>query len=272
VNIPQTSYSQYFTTAMLGMQAYATETVRKISRIAKGIIYYGRAVFESTLYPGVCRLGRLNKFTITVSGTTIAAGSVKSVITHGYLKNGEVDASNSVTTVETDFDTNKNTTLAAHAADIAAAMEDCVTCVYGTTIVYTGDCEDIISVVTTFENPGQYDDLAASVAYTTADTAKNMLGISYLDHNRQQQIDGSTYFADTEPALIMSMGTVWVYSPESVTAKSSVYASVYGLSTDYSGYISDTTATNRVEIPYGAKFQENLDGAGLVPLTVNLPY
>lgn len=273
MNIPQTSYTMYFTEAILGMQALASEVARKISRTAAGIIYYGRAVIQSRLYDSVCRLPRANKFTITVTGTTMSAGHMVSVITHGTIANGEVAADTSATTVSTAFTSNLATTMIAHAADIAAALEDCYSCVRSSaTIVYIGDCEDITAVTTSFAGPGSGDDAAATAAITTDDTAADLLGVSYLTHNRQQQLTtGYTYFEDKEPVNIMQGGTLWVHGEEAMGPADAVYARLLVNSTKYAGYFGKSGDSSKCVAVSGAKLGKSIAAAGLVPLTVNWP-
>ena len=273
MNIPQTSYTMYFTEAILGMQALASEVARKISRTAAGIIYYGRAVVQSRLYDSVCRLPRANKFTITVTGSTMSAGNMVSAITHGTIANGEVAADTSVTTVTTAYTSNLATTMIQHAADIAAAMEDCFSCARASaTVVYIGDCEDITAVTTTFTSPGSGDNAAATAAITTEDDAADLLGISYLTHNRQQQLTtGYTYFEDKEPVNIMQGGTLWVYGEEAMGPADALYARLLVNSTKYAGYIGKSSDSSKCVALTGAKLGKSIAAAGIVPLTVNWP-
>jgi hypothetical protein len=273
MNIPQSTYTMYFTEAILGMQALASEVMRKISRTAAGIIYYGRAVVQSRLYDSVCRLPRANKFTITVTGSTMSAGHMVSVITHGTIANGEVAASTASTTVSTAWVTNLTATMIQHAADIAAAMEDCFTCMRSSaTIVYIGDCEDISAVTTTFTGPGSGDDAAATAAITTADVVADLLGLSYLTHNRQQQLTtGLTYFEDKEPVNICQGGTIWVYGEEAMGPADALYARLITNSTKYAGYIGKSSDSSKCVALTGAKLGKTIAAAGIVPVTVNWP-
>jgi hypothetical protein len=275
MNIPQTNYNMYFNSAILGMQAIAGEFSRKISRTAAGIVYYGRAVIKSRLHNSVCRLPRQNKFTITADGGTLATAlsNIITVITYGKRKNGEIAAVTTTKTITTAV-TSKAATLTAHAAAIAAAMSDCYSCTYSSSgngiITYIGDCDDIISVVTTVDSA--YDTVTFTYAYSTQDAVRDILGISYLTHNRQQQIDGITYFMDTEPVNIMAVGTTWVLAEQLVKPATAPYARF--LSDDsaaFAGYFGDSTiSTNGVALA-GAEFLVDAAAAALVPLTVNLP-
>lgn len=275
MNIPQTTYTQYFATAILGMQAIAGEMARKISRIASGIIYYGRAVVQSRLNDAVCRMPRSNKIVITDSAGTLLTGDiVTTVITLGHLKNGEVAAvSDTAITVATAWITDKDTTLTAHAAAIKAAISDCFSCVYsssGHTITYIGDCKDVISSATSKAGGAGTMTISTEVI-STADTAADIIGYSYLTHDRQQQIDGVTYYMDTEPVNIMQGGTIWVHGEEAVTPAGAPYARLVTNSTKYAGYVGISSDSSKCVAQAGSKFLLSITAAGLVPFTVNLP-
>jgi hypothetical protein len=272
MNIPQTDYQMYFNPAILGMQALAAELARKVSKIAAGIIYYGRIVIQSRLYDDVCRLPRSNKFTITKSGTTMSAGNMVTTITHGHMKNGEVAADTTTDVITTAFDTDLATTMENHAADIAAALEDCYSCEYvGGVITFIGDCEDITAVSTSFTSAGSGDDASAADVITTADSEEDEIGIAYLTHDRQQQIDGVTYYMDKEAVNIMQGGTVWVHAEEGVEPGDDVYTRLITNSTKYAGYVGKSSDSSKCVENYNAKFGKTIADAGLVPLTVNWP-
>lgn len=278
MNIPQTSYQKYFNATMLGMQAIAGEVGKKLSRIAKGIVYYGRAVVQSRLYDGICRLPRQNKFTITYSGgTTWTAGGVVTTITHGTIKNGEVAASTSSTVVSTDWDTNYATTLTAHAADIKAAMSDCYSCEYAANVItYIGDCEDITAVTSVVTASGEYDSTitGSEAVGLTQDVAFDLLGLSFMTHNRQQQLasDSSiTYYMDTEPVNIAGGITIVAYAEEAVCPADAVYVRLITNSTKYAGYVGKSSDSSKCVTVARAKFLDTISAAGLVRINLNLP-
>lgn len=279
MNIPQTSYNQYFAAAILGMQAYAAETMDKISRVARGIIYYGRMVVQSRLYVNACRMPRQNKFVITDDAGTFTAGSIVSTIVHGTIQNGELPAVSASTVVTTPWVTNKDTTMANHAANIKAALSDCFSCVYaaaGHTITFIGDGEDIISC--TQDLTGVTGTMAAAPAViSSADVIGDVIGLSFLTHNRQQQIsagaygNGLTYYMDGEPVNICRKGSIWVYSEEAVTPADTPYGRLITNSSKYAGYIGKSSDSSKCITLTGSKFQDQVTAAGLVPLTINLP-
>jgi len=274
MNIPQTSYSLYFAIAILGMQAIAGEMARKISRIASGIIYYGRAVVQSRLNDAVCRMPRSNKIVITDDAGTWTAGDLVTTITLGHIKNGDVDASSlTPVVVTTSFATDKNTSMAAHAAAIKAAIADCFSCAYdstGHTITYIGDCYDVISSATVVTGITGTMTISSEVI-SSADVVADILGYAYLTHDRQQQISGVSYYMDTEPVNIMQGGTLWVHAEEAVTPADAPYARLITNSTKYAGYVGKSSDSSKCVAQTGSKFLLSVTDAGLVPLTVNLP-
>ena len=163
--------------------------------------------------------------------------------------------------------------MAAHAAAIAAAIADCFSCVYdstGHTITYIGDCYDVISSATVVTGITGTMTISTEVI-STADVVGDILGYSYLTHNRQQQIDGVTYYMDKEPVNIMQGGTIWVYSEEAVTPADAPYARLITNSTKYAGYVGKSSDSSKCVAQTGSKFVESVAAAGLVPFTVNLP-
>jgi hypothetical protein len=279
----QTEYNLFFRPAILGMQAFVNSVRDPISRIARGLIYYGRAIIQSRLFDDSCRLPRQNKFTITFNtNSTISAGTLTTVITAGKAKNGEVDASwNSAVTVATSYSGTYNTLakiVAKHALDIKAAMADCYSCevsLAGSNLVitYIGDCDDLSVVTSAFSGLGSGDDVSVdSVDYAqTADEETDILGISYLTHNRMQQLTGVTYYSDTEPVNIMQKGSIWVYAEEAVKPSDEVYARLLINGTKYAGYWGKSYDSGKCAGNYNAKFLETISTAGLVPLEVNWP-
>jgi hypothetical protein len=275
MNIPQTSIQMYFNRGVLGMLAFAGEARSQISRIAAGIIYYGRVVVQSRLSANntVCRMPRSNKFTQAFTGT-MSAGSVVTVITSGKAAAGEVSAVTSSATITTGYSTNLATTMGLHATAIAAAMADCYSCAYAAgTLTYIGDCDDVTAVTTTFTSPGSGDSAAAAAAaITTQDAASDILGIAYLTNERQQQLStGYSYYDDKEPVNILQRGTVWTNVEEAVTPASTVYARLITSSTNYAGYLGASADSSRCVAFTGAKFLETISAAGINPVTINLP-
>jgi hypothetical protein len=281
MNIPQTTYNQYFLPAILGMQAFAGELSRKISRVGIGIIYYGRVVVQSRLSAYGCRMPRSNKVVITDSAGTWTAGPLVTVITFGTLKNGEEAAvSNTAITVSTGWVTDKATSMALHAANIKTACADCYSCAYdgsAHTITMIGDALDVISSATSVT--GITGNMTiSSETITTADVFADILGLSYLTHDRQQQLTtGYAYYADKEPVNIAQSGSIWVQSEELVTPQSTVYGRLITNSTKYAGYLGASSDSSKCVAFTGSRFllptvlAATGDTFGLAPITINLP-
>ena len=278
LTIPQTDYSLYFDRAKLGMAVYAAEIQGKISKIASKPIPYGRFVVQSRLFDTVCRLPRSNKVVMTDDAGTFTAGSITTVLVHGNLVNYIEDAqASTTTTVTTNWISNKNATMTAHAAAIAAAMSDCYSCTYSSsahTITYIGDSEDIITATTTPTASGAYDSLAAVVdVISTADLITDVLGLSFISHNIQQAITTSVaMYQDTEAVNICRRGSIYVYAPEIVLPSSTpIYIRTIKSSTNYAGYVNVTSdGSNQVTLAKG-KFIRSITAAGLVGLEIMLP-
>jgi hypothetical protein len=281
LQIPQTTVKQYFDSLILGMLAYVTGLESLISRTGKGIIYFGRALVQCKLstnvdqrnYPLV-RMPRSNYFTQTFTGT-MSAGSVSTVITSGKITSGNVTeataASNAITTA---FSVNLATTMALHAANIAAAMADCFSCAYSAgTLTYKGDADDVSAVSTTFTSPGSGDTAAAAAAtIATWDTIADVIGVSFLTSDRQQQLTtGYNYFVDKEAINIVQRGTLAVQTEVATKPNDSVYTRFIQNSNGWVGDFTNVVDSSTCLILTGAKYQQLLTAAGLTLLTLNLP-
>ena len=280
MNIPQQSVAQYFTELILGMLVYATETRDQISRTAKGIIYFGRAVVRCKLaanvdnrgYPMV-RLPRQNKYTQAFSGA-MSAGTVRTVLATGKITSGNVTEATTNSTISTAWITDLATTLAAHAQNIAAAMADCVSCAYANgTLTYKGDADDIYSVTTTFLSAGSGDTAAAAAAaLTTGDTAADVLGVAFLTSDRQQQLStGYNYYLDTEAVNILQKGSVAVMTEVAVSESDAIYVRLITNTNGWAGNFRNDSDSNTAVLMTGMEWLKTQSAAGLEPLKVNFP-
>lgn len=280
LTIPQQSVSQYFNAVILGMLAYLTGAERLISRTAKGIIYFGRALVQCKLatnvdqrnYPMV-RLPRSNYFTQAFTGT-MSAGKVITTITSGKITSGNVTETTAATVIPTNFSTDLATTMGLHAVNIAAAMADCYSCAYGAgTLTYKGDADDVASVATVFASAGSSDTAAAAAAtIATWDTIADVVGVSFLTSDRQQQITtGYNYFVDKEAVNIVAQGTLAVQTEVATKPADSVYTrfiqNANGSVGDFTNVVDSSTCLALT----GAKYQQLSTAAGLTLLTLNLP-
>lgn len=280
LQIPQQSVKSYFDALILGMLAYVTGIERLISRTSKGIIYFGRSIVQCKLttnvdqrgYPLV-RLPRSNQFTQAFTGT-ISAGSVSTVISSGRITSGNVLEAVANTTISTNFSVNLATTMALHATNIIAAMADCFSCAYNAgTLTYKGDADDISAVTTTFASPGSGDTAAAAAAtITTWDTIADVIGVSFLTSDRQQQFTtGYNYFVDKEAVNIVQMGTLAIQTEVATKPSDSVYTRFVQNSNGWVGDFTNVVDSSTCLVLTGAKYQQVSTAAGLTLLTVNLP-
>lgn len=280
MNIPQTSVTQYFSALILGMLAYVTGAERLISRTGKGIIYFGRTLVRCKLstnvdqrgYPFV-RLPRSNQFTQAFTGT-MSAGHVVSVITSGKITSGNVTEAATAATISTAFSVDLPTTMGLQAAAIAAAMADCYSCAYAaSTLTYRGDADDITVVATSFTGAGSGDTAAAAAAtISTWDTIADVIGISFLTSDRQQQLStGYNYFDDKEAINIVALGTLAVTTEVAVKPADTVYTRFTTNANGYVGEFTNTADTSTCLALTGARYQQQQSTAGVTLLTVNLP-
>ena len=280
MNIPQQSVNQYFDALILGMLAYATEEVRKVSRTAKGIIYFGRTLVKCKLsanvdqrnYPLV-RLPRSNQFTQAFTGT-MSAGKVTTIITEGKITSGNVTEAVAASTVSTNWTSDLATTMAAHAANIALAMSDCYSCGYSAgTLTYKGDADDIYSVATSFTSPGSGDTAAAAAAtISTWDAIADVIGVSFLTSDRQQQLTtGYNYYSDKEAVNILQMGTLAVSTEVATKPSDTVYTRFTQNANGWVGDFTNISDTSTCLALTGARYQQLSTTAAVTLLQLNLP-
>ena len=280
MNIPQRSVSQYFDAMILGMLAYVTGAERLVSRTAKGIIYFGRTVVQCKLstnvdqrsYPLV-RAPRSNLFTQAFTGT-MSAGHVVTVISSGKITSGNITEAVASSTIPTAWVTDLATTMALHAAAIATAMTDCYSCAYGTgTLTYKGDADDIYSVSTSFTGAGSGDSAAAAAAaISTWDTIADVIGVSFLTSDRQQQLTtGYNWFADTDPVNIVQMGTLAVLTEVATKPSDTVYTRFIQNANGWVGDFSNVVDSSTCLALVGAKYVQVQAAAGVALITLNLP-
>ena len=281
LQIPQTSVNQYFNAVILGMLAYVTGLEDLISRTGKGIIYFGRLLVKCHLatnidqrgYPLV-RMPRSNTFTQAFTGT-MSAGKVTTVILTGKITSGNVtEAATTSATIQTNWITDLATTMAAHAAAIALAMADCFSCAYNAgTLTYKGDADDISSVATSFTSPGSGDSAAAAAAaISTWDTVADVVGVSFLTSDRQQQLTtGYNYFDDKEAINIIRKGTLAIQTEVAVKPSDTVYSRFIQNSNGSVGDFTNVVDSSTCVPITGARYQQLTTAAGLTLLNLNLP-
>ena len=281
LSIPQQTVKQYFEQFILGMLAYVTGQESLLSRTGKGIIYFGRTLVQCKLatnvdqrnYPLV-RMPRSNQFTQAFTGT-MSAGNVVTTITSGKITSGNVtEAATAKPAITTAFTTSLAATMAAHAANIAAAMSDCYSCGYsGGTLTYKGDADDITAVSTSFTGPGSGDTAAAAAAtIATWDTIADVIGVSFLTSDRQQQITtGYNYFDDKEAINIVQVGTLVVQTEVATKPADNVWTRFIQNSNGSVGDFTNVVDSSTCLQLTGARYHQLSSAAGLTLLRLNLP-
>lgn len=264
----QTSISIDQAKAINGMLADAGRHYVISRNAANEAIPYGRAVIGPKGLPNNCRLPTAGKLVITDNAGTITAGIITSTIVHG--------ASLESTVIATDFLTDKATTMAAHAAAILAGLADAYSCAYdgsAHTITLLMSSEDLVSDVTAASAPGEYDTLAfSSETVSSPDVAADVLGVSVMDHNREQQlVTGTTQYAINEPVNVLRQGAVYVYAEEAVNPDSTVYVRMVTNGTKIRGMFGASSDSAKCLALSYAKYADAITAAGLVKLEINLP-
>jgi hypothetical protein len=263
----QTSVSIDQAKAINGMLADAGRHYVISRNAVNEAIPYGRAVLRSLGLPNNCRLPKNGKLVMTDNAGSLTEGSLVSTIVHG--------ADLESTVITTDFDTNKATTMAAHATAILAGLADAYSCDYdgsAHTITLLMSSEDLVSC-STVVTAGEYDTLTfSSETVSCPDLAADVLGVSVMDHNREQQlVTGTTQYAINEPVNVLRQGAVYVYAEEAVNPDSTVYVRMVTNSTKIRGMFGASSDSAKCLALSYAKYADAITAAGLVKLEINLP-
>lgn len=254
----QTSYSLYSAKGLHGSKADARfDSV--ITLLANGAIPIGRGIFKMT---GNERQGRLpvaNQVVITDDAGTFTAGDIVTTV------NG--------TAITTSFNTDKDTTMAAHAADLLAGITDALSCAYvagSHTITLILKNTDIVASVDVSGITGTMT--ISSVVTSTTDVAADCLGVCINTGSMEQDSAGLIAYADTDPMSVVQEGAVYLYPEETVTTDSSVYVRITanGTSKPVGGFGASADSGKCVLLP-GARWSSNGSTSEVAKLTLNLP-
>lgn len=156
------------------------------------------------------RLPKNNSVVITDSAGTFTAGSIVTTV-------NDVD-------VTTAFDTDKNTTLTAHAAAILAACSELYSAVYASsthTITLLSRNNDL---VVTVDVSGITGTMTATVATTSTDSV--LEGIAMHRHTLVQDANGAVTYNETDVMDVLRTGAAYIIPEETVTSDDSVYLRV----------------------------------------------
>lgn len=255
----QTSYPLYSAKGLHGSKADSRfDSV--ITLIANGAVPIGRAVLGAT---GLERQGRLpvaNQVVILDDAGTYTAGDIVTTV------NG--------TAITTSFDTDKDTTMAAHAAALLAGITDAASCAYvagSHTITLTLNNTNITSCVTDISGITGTMTITSETIGTT-DTAAKCSGIAIQNGTLIADANGLVAYADTEAMSVVQEGSVYLYPEETVTTDSSVYMRITadGASKPVGGFGASADSGKCVLLP-GARWELGGSTTEVAKLTVNLP-
>lgn len=260
----QTSYAYEMAVAFPGMKADISNS-RCVSKECFGDIGFGLGVVQHS-EDEQCRLPSANQAVITDDAGTYTAGDIVATLT--LSQDGKDDVSVVVTE---SFDTDKDTTLAALAASIAASA-------YITSAVYAAGSHTITIIATDYEIAVAVDVTGitgtmtiSSTVYTSADTAAMLVGITVHDTAREQSAAGVVQLSDTEAASVGSKIAVYVQADETVALSDSVYLRTMDDGTKLRGMFGKTSDAGKTVQITNAKWRQA--GSTTVPpvLEINLP-
>ena len=183
---------------------------RIVTRLATTVVNFGRGIFKQYGYQEQGRLPVESQCVITDDGGTFTAGNIVTTV------NG--------TAITTAFGTDKNTTMTAHAAAIAAGVSAVSSCAYSagahtitiqtrnTSLVVSCNVSGITGTMT-----------ISSTVNTSLDSATTFVGVACHDHAREQSSTGVAQYAANEAMSVLMDGEVYVTVEETVTADDAVY-------------------------------------------------
>lgn len=255
----QTAYPLYSAKGLHGSKADSRfDSV--ITLLANGAVPIGRGVFAALAQERQGRLPVANQVVILDDAGTFTAGDIVTTV------NG--------TAVTTSFDTDKDTTMAAHAAALLAGITDAVSCAYvagSHTITLTLANTNIASCVTDVSGITGTMTITSETISTT-DTAAKCLGIAIQNGVLVADSNGLVSYADTEAMSIVQEGSVYLYPEETVTTDSAVYVRITanGASKPVGGF-GGSADSGKCVLLAGARWELGGTTTEVAKLTVNLP-
>jgi hypothetical protein len=254
----QTSYEFGFPRAINGMLADSRSNtcVSKQMVVATG---FGLGVFKQYASDQQARLPVENQCVITDSAGTFTAGSIVTTV------NG--------TAITTNFGTDKDTTMTAHAAAIAAGVANVSSCAYSagshTITIQTRNT----ALVVTVSVAGVTGTMTiSSVTNTSLDAATNFLGVTVFDTAREQAyLTGVTQLAATECGSIITNGAIYVQCEETVTSDDAVYVRTMADGAKLAGMFGKTSVSGKTVALTNCRFAEGGGTTQQAKLVINNP-
>jgi len=256
--MPQLAYTNTMTQAFAGMKADArfdeVESFQAVSALG-----FGLGVVRGNAYPeSQARLPNVNRVVLTDNAGTFTAGAIAATV------NGVV--------VSTAWGTDKDTTMTAFAAALAANVS-IDTAVYSSgshTITITANSDIELTITTDVTGVTGTMIISTNVA-TSLDIVR---GISLQTHqdNRTMPVLGASTFVATgylanDPVNVLRKGMAWVEVADAVVENAAVYLITTGA--DKGKFTDDTTSPN-ILVPTGV-FRSATSGAGIAKVEINIP-
>lgn len=225
----------------------------------------GQAIEEIALGRGVVkvygsdyqvRLPKTNKSVITDDAGTFTAGSIVSIV------NG--------VTVTTAWASDKNTTMTAHAAAIAAlaSVLSAVHSTTGHTITVISKNDDLVITTSVAGVTGTMT--ISSIVVSTNDS--DLMGISLADSAREQAlVTGVASYKATEAVSVVTVGALYVLVDVAVTADDTVYCRATVNGTKLPGMFGNVSDSGKCFAVTGAKFRTSADAGAFAVLDISRP-
>lgn len=261
----QLSYSSSLTEKVVGNFADGNDS-KVATKICSGNVPVGRGVVKMYGVAKGVRLPQVTKCVILNSGGTFTAGNIVTAVTVTTP-----NAAATTSTITTAFDTDKNTSMTAHAAAILAGVAGLLSCAYdssGHTITLTSKNDTLSGVATT---PGTGTMTITSYTYTSADTAAMFNGVLLNDGTIEQTSAGVVQREEGEVCNVVYDGSMVVYAEEAVSPDSSVYLRTKTNSAKLPGYFGVTSTSGETVVLTGVKWGSSTSAAGPATLVLNLP-
>jgi hypothetical protein len=254
----QTAYSQSFVAGYPGMKADSRIDVVESLQAAVAIPL-ARAVVKMYGKQEQCRLPVDLQAVILDDAGTFTAGSIVTTV------NGTV--------ITTAWATNKDTTMAAHAAAILAGVADALSCAYSSgshTITLVMKNTHLATVVTSVAGITGTMTIS-STTITSTDVAANVRGIALNPGNLVQASDGTVQYAVNDAVSVLAQGTVYVLPEEVVTTDDPVYVRMVANSTKLPGMFGKSADSGKCLLLPGAKWLRGGTTSLCAVLSINLP-
>lgn len=253
----QTSYNQTYAKGYEGMLADSRIKIVETYQATEAL-KPGRAVVKVYGEENQCRLPAETQSVILDSAGTFTAGDIVTTV------NG--------TEITTAFDTDKDTTMTAHAAAIQAGVADVYSAVYAsgahtitiktrnTAVVATVDVSGITGTMT-----------ITSVTASSLDVAADVRGLAVNPGNIEQDANGLVTYAATDAVSVLTQGALYVLPEETVTPDSAVYVRMQANGTKLPGMFGASSDSGKCVLLPGARWVEGGTTTTVAKLVINLP-